>query len=207
MSEPPRAAGEWEAPTIAQSAVVELVLGAVGLGLIVVSGHSFESAFVAPVQPLVALGGGVVLGGFIALIAGWLVRRPAVAAGFAPFLSRFTGSAPTPANAVLLGIVAALGEETLFRAAIQPMAGLVIAAIFFTAAHSLIGDFRHLSFEKVAYIVFALMIGLLLGLLYERFGIAASMGLHAAFDAVFLLGIRSFLVQPPAESAALGPVA
>ena len=78
------------APTVAQSAVVELALGLIGLVLIVVLGHSIAASFGAPVDRLLAapigLGLGIALGGAFGLG----VTRPRFAERIRPFLARFT---------------------------------------------------------------------------------------------------------------------
>jgi len=61
----------------------------------------------------------------------------------------------TAARAAWLGLVSALGEELLFRGALQPVLGLVPAAIAFALVHCVAG-----------WWLFALVMGLALGLLY-----------------------------------------
>jgi CAAX protease family protein len=182
-----------EAPTVWQSAIVELVFGVVGLGLIVVTGQTFEAAFAAPVPPPLGAAGGIFIGAALGGAFGFGVTRKRFAWRVRPFLARFTSSRPTTLNFALLGLAAALGEETLFRAAVQPVAGIVVAAVLFTLAHALIADFRHPTPGKAAYAGLALGMGILLGLLYERFGIAGSMGAHFAFDTTALILVRPLL--------------
>lgn len=181
------------APTVAQSAVVELALGLIGLVLIVVLGHSIAASFGAPVDRLLAapigLGLGIALGGAFGLG----VTRPRFAERIRPFLARFTSSTPTILNFALIGLAAALGEETLFRAAIQPWAGIVISSLLFTLAHAVIADFRRPTPGKVAYAALAFGMGVVLGLEYEHLGIAASMATHFAFDATALTMVRPLL--------------
>jgi hypothetical protein len=88
-------AAEPDAPTLGQSIIVDLGLGATGIALIVVSGHSFTVAFQAPVQPVAALLGGLVLGGALGGAFGLALLQPAIAARVRPFLARFTSAAPT----------------------------------------------------------------------------------------------------------------
>lgn len=118
------------------------------------------------------------------------MTRPPLSSRASPFLARFTSSDLTRAAIACLAVAAALGEETLFRAAIQPLAGIVIASALFTLAHALIADFRHPTSAKEVNAVLAFGMGLLPGVLYERLGIAASMAAHAAFDAAALWFVR-----------------
>ena len=67
-------------------------------------------------------------------------------------------------------------------------------------AHSLIADFRHPTLGKAAYALLALAMAFLLGLLYDRFGIAASMAPHFAF-----YRLRWHPRRAPPASADAGP--
>lgn len=73
-------------------------------------------------------------------------------------IDQFFGSL-TMTQAAWLGLVSALCEELLFRGALQPMLGLLPASILFALAH-LIGGWW----------IFALVVGLALGLLYDWSG-------------------------------------
>lgn len=182
-----------DAPTILQSAVVELAFGIVGLVLIVVLGRSISDSFGAPADRLVAVPAGLVLGLVLGGAFGLGVTRPAFADRVRPFLARFTSSKPSIVNFAIVGLAAALGEETLFRAAIQPSAGIVVASLLFTLAHAAIADFRHPTPGKIAYAALAFAMGLVLGFEYEHFGIAASMATHFAFDTTALAIVRPLL--------------
>ena len=182
-----------DAPTLMQSVIVELTFGVVGIVVILATGRSLAEVLASP-EPLplavvVGLGIGVLLGGMF----GFAVTRPMFADRVRPFLQRFTSAAPTPPTFAIIGLAAALGEEALFRAAIQPVTGIVVASLLFMLAHSLIADFRHPTPGKVAYAVLAFGMGLLLGLLYDRLGIAASIATHFAFDTVALILISPLL--------------
>jgi uncharacterized protein len=190
-----------DAPTLAQSAIVELSFGVIGLAVVFVTGRSFVEAFRVAINPAAAVVVGIVIGAILGGTFGFAVTRPMFADRVRPFLQRFTSAAPTPLNFAVIGLAAALGEETLFRVAIQPVAGILVAAVLFTLAHSFIADFRHPTPGKAAYAALALGMGLLLGALYDQLGIAASMGAHFAFDTATLILIRPLL--PRLEPAAL----
>jgi membrane protease YdiL (CAAX protease family) len=196
----PEASATPDAPTLPQSIIVELGLGIIGVILILVTGRSFADAYRVDVAPLAAVAVGVAIGAGLGGLFGFGVTRPAFADRVRPFLRQFTSAPPNPLNFAILGLAAAVGEETLFRAAVQPVGGIVIASILFMLAHSLIADFRHPTPGKVAYALLAFSMGLVLGVLYDRVGIAASMGAHFAFDTVALLLIRPLL--PVARSVA-----
>jgi hypothetical protein len=82
-----------------------------------------------------------------------------------------------------LGLAAALGEETVFRGALQPRFGLILTTLLFALLHSQYG----ISFSTVA--VFA--VGLVLGVLRMRANTTTSMITHAVYN--MSLGLISFL--------------
>ena len=82
-----------------------------------------------------------------------------------------------------LGLAAALGEETVFRGALQPRFGLVFTTLLFALLHSQYG----LSFSTVA----VFLVGLVLGILRQRANTSTSMITHAVYN--MSLGLISFL--------------
>jgi membrane protease YdiL (CAAX protease family) len=98
---------------------------------------------------------------------------------------------------VAMGLLAGVAEELFFRAALQEWIGLSWASILFGLAHS--GTARlHEGFGigKLAYLLATVAAGVLLGLLYQKVGLLASMSAHGSFDIAILL------VLAPAISAA-----
>ena len=83
----------------------------------------------------------------------------------------------------LLGLAAALGEESIFRGAVQPKLGLLLTALLFALLHSQYG----LSFSTVA--VFG--VGLILGVLRLRANTSTTMITHAVYN--ISLGLISYL--------------
>ncbi len=82
-----------------------------------------------------------------------------------------------------LGLAAAIGEETLFRGALQPRFGLLFTSLLFALLHSNYG----ISIATV--VVFAL--GCVLGWLRNRYSTTMSMLVHAVYN--ITLGIISYL--------------
>ncbi len=73
-----------------------------------------------------------------------------------------------------LGLAAALGEETVFRGALQPRFGLLITSILFALMHSNYG------FSLSTLVVF--LVGLALGVVRLRFNTSTSMVVHATYN-------------------------
>ncbi len=86
-----------------------------------------------------------------------------------------------------LGLAAALGEESIFRGALQPRFGLLFTSILFALLHSQYG----LSFATA----FVFVLGLVLGLVRQRANTSTSMVLHAVYN--MSLGLVSFLGLMP----------
>ncbi len=84
---------------------------------------------------------------------------------------------------ITLGLAAALGEETLFRGAVQPRFGIIVTALLFALVHSNYG------ITISTLIVFVL--GLLLGHLRNRHNTTTAMVMHAVYN--MTLGLLALL--------------
>lgn len=81
-------------------------------------------------------------------------------------------------HALLLGLLAGIPEEILFRGAMQPAWGLLLASVIFGALHAI----------SFAYFLYATGAGLLLGLLaLWRAGLWAPIAAHTVIDLLMLL--------------------
>ncbi len=87
----------------------------------------------------------------------------------------------TPLRAVLIGVSSAIGEEILFRGALQPVLGLWITSLLFGLLHGL-GDRR-----MVGWTLFAIAAGVLFGgLALVTGGVLAPIVGHAVINATQL---------------------
>ncbi|MCO5197968.1 MAG: CPBP family intramembrane metalloprotease [Anaerolineae bacterium] len=73
-----------------------------------------------------------------------------------------------------LGLAAAIGEETLFRGAVQPRFGRILTAILFALLHSTYG-------VSLAFIA-VFVLGYVLGWIRDRYSTTVSMVTHAAYN-------------------------
>jgi membrane protease YdiL (CAAX protease family) len=85
----------------------------------------------------------------------------------------------TPFGIFTIGAAAALGEETIFRGAAQPRFGLLLTSLLFALVHSNYG----LSISTL--IVF--IVGLILGILRQRYNTTTSMVMHATYNMTLAL--------------------
>jgi membrane protease YdiL (CAAX protease family) len=96
-------------------------------------------------------------------------------------------------NPLWIALAAAIGEEMLFRAALQPLLGLWITSLIFLVTHMPIYGFRRL--DKAALTQAATVFGgsLMLGLIFDHVGWLAAMLVHLWIDIVGLLIVRASL--------------
>jgi uncharacterized protein len=85
---------------------------------------------------------------------------------------------------IVIGAVAGIGEEWLFRGVLQPLAGLVVASVVFGLAH--VGNRA-----MVAFGVWAMGMGFLLGAMAQATGgLTAPMVAHGVYDMLALAYLR-----------------
>jgi len=89
------------------------------------------------------------------------------------------GGLTTIVGALVLGLSAGISEELLFRGAVQPRLGLVLAALLFTIGH--------LQYGLTAATVEVFIIGLVLGLVRNRANTTLCIIIHAAYNMVGIL--------------------
>jgi uncharacterized protein len=89
----------------------------------------------------------------------------------------------SPFDRIQISLFAGVGEEILFRGAIQPLLGIWLTSVIFIGIH---GYFK---FKSAGHIFFGLMmfgLSVMLGYLFEIAGLVAAMTAHAVYDVVML---------------------
>ncbi len=84
------------------------------------------------------------------------------------------GSLQSPVGALTLGLAAGLGEEVLFRGALQPRFGLLMTTLLFTVAHT-----QYTVSPALAEIF---VVGLVLGLVRDRGSTTLAILVHAGYN-------------------------
>jgi uncharacterized protein len=97
------------------------------------------------------------------------------------------GHLTDPLSAVVVGLAAGIGEEILFRGALQPRFGIAATAILFGVVHLNYG----ISFSLLSVVLAAVV----LGLLRKYANTTTSIVTHATMDAI-ALGVSGWLVYP-----------
>lgn len=135
-------------------------------------------------QLLVGLGWIMVLV-FMQSVAGaiWLLLDSSQAELLEGISSELFGNIDTLAEWLLLAAATGLGEELLFRGAVQPVLGLGFTSFLFAAAHVQYG------ITPVTVVVF--FIGIILGLIRRRYNTSTAIFVHAGYN--FVLGLLSLI--------------
>ena len=134
-----------------------------------------------------AIFGGLSVGALCAAVL-WLFRRLPALAALEKWQRRMVGDwSVTDAAAVAL--FSGFAEEALIRALLQPVIGLIPAALLFAVLH-LVPDRRLWMWP-----VMALLLGVLLGVVFEWGGFPAAACAHIAINAVALYRLRRPVVS------------
>ncbi|HEU0164985.1 MAG TPA: type II CAAX endopeptidase family protein [Thermomicrobiales bacterium] len=134
----------------------------------------------SPRTVLIALG--CVIPAFISSIIGSALTQafqPDVIDNLEHTVSDMTSGVNNPFGALLLGLSTGVGEEVLFRGAIQPRYGMVLASICWALLHAQYG------FTFVLVGLFG--IGILLGLERKYLGTSAAIITHATYNTILVL--------------------
>lgn len=170
-----------------------LVLCLVAVPIIHFSRHGLPTLFSQPMPPLWQLlaGQGLAL---VAAAASYLLFRVTADSESTTRTVQIYGRLDLDGlNPVWIALCAAIGEELLFRAALQPLLGLWVASLVFLVVHTPVYQFRRLDRATLAQVVGVFGAGLVLGLVYQYVGLLAAMLVHAWIDIVGLVAVRSVM--------------
>ncbi len=162
------------------------VLAATGLFF---RGQAPLTALLPPSGWVESLGAGLLTGGVCLILLFALLLIPSVKE-----LERWQAGMVqgwTVIDAVAVAVFSGLAEEALIRVLLQPWIGLVAAAAVFAVLH-IIPDRR-----LWVWPVIALALGLVFGLVFERWGYPAVATAHIVVNLVSLLRLRRCLPENP----------
>jgi uncharacterized protein len=89
----------------------------------------------------------------------------------------------TEFDRIQVSLFAGVGEELLFRGAIQPLIGIWFTSLIFIAIHG------YISFRSAGHVLFTLLLfglSMMLGVLFEVAGLVSAMTAHAVYDYIML---------------------
>jgi membrane protease YdiL (CAAX protease family) len=96
-------------------------------------------------------------------------------------------------NPVWISLAAAIGEDLLFRAALQPLLGVWITSVIFLLTHTPVYQFRKLNRATLVQAAGVFGASVALGFIYQHVGLLAAMLVHTALDVVGLYVVRNVL--------------
>lgn len=99
-------------------------------------------------------------------------------------VDQMTAQVQNPIGAVVLGASAGIGEEAIFRGALQPRYGIIIPSLLFTMLHG-----PQYGFNLALLGLFG--VSVILGLLRKHVNTTAAMITHALFNAVQVLALSA----------------
>jgi membrane protease YdiL (CAAX protease family) len=147
--------------------------------------------FTRPAAPMwqLVIGQGLALLAAIASYA--LYRFSADAESTAKTIETYSRLDLRGLNPLWMALAAAVGEEMLFRAALQPLLGVWITSLLFLATHMPVYRFRR--FDQATLVQAAGIFGtsVALGLVFQYVGLIAAVLVHLWIDIVGLLVVRA----------------
>jgi membrane protease YdiL (CAAX protease family) len=96
-------------------------------------------------------------------------------------------------NPVWISLAVAIGEELLFRAALQPLLGVWITSLIFLLTHTPVYQFRRLNLAALVQAAGVFGASVALGFIYQYVGLLAAMMVHTALDVIGLYVVRNAL--------------
>lgn len=96
-------------------------------------------------------------------------------------------------NPVWISLAAAIGEELLFRAALQPLLGVWMTSVVFLATHTPVYRFHKPDRATLVQAAGVFGASVALGFVYQHVGLLAAVMVHAALDVVGLYVVRNVL--------------
>jgi membrane protease YdiL (CAAX protease family) len=146
--------------------------------------------FARPAGPLTQLLVGQVLA-LLAAGASWaLFRLTSRSASSARTIESYARLDLSGLNPLWISIAAAVGEEMLFRAALQPLLGVWIVSLIFVLTHVPVYQFRKLDGAAITQAATVFIGSVVLGYVFEYVGLLAAMLVHMWIDIVGLMLVR-----------------
>jgi membrane protease YdiL (CAAX protease family) len=175
---------------LASQVLTCLVLCLIAAPIIYFSRPEPLALFSRPVGPLSQLLVGQVLALIAAGVSWVLFKLTANSASSARTIESYARLDLGGLNPLWISIAAAIGEEMLFRAALQPMLGVWIVSLLFLLTHVPVYRFRKLDGAALAQAAGVFGGSVVLGFVFQYVGLLAAMLVHGWIDIVGLLIVR-----------------
>jgi membrane protease YdiL (CAAX protease family) len=178
---------------LASQVLTCLVLCLIAAPIIYFSRPGPLTLFSRPVGPLSQLLVGQVLALIAAGVSWVLFKLTAHSASSARTIDSYARLDLRGLNPLWISIAAAIGEEMLFRGALQPLLGVWIVSLLFLLTHVPVYSFRKLDGATLAQAASVFVGSVVLGFVFQYVGLLAAMLVHAWIDIVGLLIVRHTL--------------
>lgn len=103
-------------------------------------------------------------------------------------------------NPVWIAVAAGIGEELLFRGALQPLLGIWLTSVLFVLAHVRAYQFKSINRTTAIQAGVLFVTSLALGFIFQHVGLIAAMLTHAAIDIAGLYAVRGACREPSAQN-------
>ena len=161
--------------------------------IIVVAQDEFLSVVRGPMGIATQLLCGLVLSALAAVVSYVSFRLTAKSEATANTITAYGRLDLSGLNPVWISLAAAIGEELLFRAALQPLLGVWITSLIFLLTHTPVYQFRRLNKATLVQAAGVFGVSVVLGFIYQNVGLLAAMMVHTALDVVGLYVVRNAL--------------
>ena len=159
-------------------------MGGLGIALIPVARDVGAGSFISGERPWyyqLLIGGGF---GFLTAKAGWgIVELPYLAATKRFFVSIFKPLQLGIGEILFISFCAGVGEELLFRGAVQPFLGIWTTSILFVLIHGYLNPFNP---PMMIYGIYMTVVIAVIGYFTEFYGILTAMAAHFTIDTYLL---------------------
>jgi len=136
---------------------------------------------------LVQLAVGVFYGVLVAVIASWVTERNFMSSVRNKYRNLLSSFSLTWVDVFFISICAGIGEEILFRYALQCLVGVWIAALIFVAVH---GYLNPKDWKISVYGLFMVVASAGFGYMAEELGMLSAITAHAAVDVYLLAQLK-----------------
>ena len=148
-------------------------------------------------QLLTSVAVGLGFGAFAAAAGILLLKLPLLRETNTFYTSLFKGLDLHWTDIFFYSLCAGVGEEILFRGALQPLMGLWVAAILFVLLHGYISS---KDWKKSIYGVFLILVSAGFGYLTLYFDLYAAMAAHFIFDVIMFFKLKKDAHLGPSEN-------
>ncbi len=149
---------------------------------------NFKDIFINHIPLWMQLILGLVTGIFAALIARQIIMLDFMRPVYYKYSEIFAGLNLTWFDVIIISLCAGIGEEILFRGAIQALWGIIPTAVFFVAIH---GYLNPMDWRISIYGLYMTLVIVLIGYFTREYGIYTAITAHTIIDLILLFKLKN----------------